>query len=57
MHSPTTGVTAWSSDSLDYDLSKEKIRLSKKPICRGEEEEEKKNDMLYLEAIKHNNNE
>ncbi len=57
MHSPTTGVTAWSSDSLDYDLSKEKIRLSKKPICKEKKNNEEENDMLYLEAIIHNNKE
>jgi hypothetical protein len=60
MHSPPTGVTAWSSDSLYYHLSKKKMRSTErereregerkaKPIC-------KENDMLYLEAIIHNNN-
>ncbi len=48
-HTPPTGETAWSSDSLYYHLSKEmnKRERKAKPIC-------KENDMLYLEAIIYN---
>jgi hypothetical protein len=34
MHSPPTGVTAWSSDSLDYHLSKKKKKERENEIER-----------------------